>query len=383
MSATTPGPVRVLHVTSVTAANPYLNNLAAHIDRDAVHLRAVTLGPPGAFAEALERQGVVVDSLDCSARQRYPRAVRRLTRIAKRERIDIVHTHLFDPTVLGILAAKLRGARLVVTRHHSDALHRIQGAVRRRAYLAIESWISRSVDHIIAPSRMVFDTLTQREGVAPTKITVIPYGQTFERFASITRDQVAQTRADLGMESRFALVCVCRLHAEKGHRYLLEAFASFARERRDARLYLVGEGPERRRLEAAVDRLGLCPHVSFLGWRDDALTILAAADLVVHPSLQEALPSAVIEAVVLERPLVVTDVSGVRDILGDSEPHGTIVAPGNADALLSAIRAVGADPVAAAKRASGGRDRVLSTMDASRVAEAYAECYRRVAALDR
>ena len=84
-------------------------------------------------------------------------------------------------------------------------------------------------------------------------------------------------------------------------------------------MYLVGQGAEHERLQLLASELGLGRRVRFLGWRADALSILAAAEVVVHPSLHEALPSAVIEALALGRPVVATDVSSMRDILGDGQ----------------------------------------------------------------
>jgi glycosyltransferase involved in cell wall biosynthesis len=105
---------------------------------------------------------------------------------------------------------------------------------------------------------------------------------------------------------------------------------------------------------------------------------MAAADVIVHPSLQEALPSAVIEAVMLARPLVVTEVSGARDIVGDNE-HGLIVPPADAEALRQALAQVIEDPNAAAHRAVRGREFLSKYMDAGRVAREYETCYRRIA----
>ncbi len=92
---------------------------------------------------------------------------------------------------------------------------------------------------------------------------------------------------------------VSRLHPEKGHIYLFEALAALRMESPNLSCYLVGKGPERKALEESADKLGIAQSIRFLGWRDDALTILAAADLVMHPSLHEALPSALIEALAL------------------------------------------------------------------------------------
>jgi glycosyltransferase involved in cell wall biosynthesis len=372
-------PLRVLHVTNVETDNYYLNNLFAFTDPADIKFYALTLGSQGGFVEKLEEKGFKAYALDCMSRSRYPRAARRLREIILRERIDIVHTHLFEPSFVAVNVARLCGRPSVVTRHHSDMVHRIPGRWKRRGYLLAEKWISRSADHIIAPSIMVRDILVKRENVSEKKVSVIPYGQTLDRF-QFSKESIERVRSELKMGDRLAMVCVSRLFREKGHEFLFRAFSRLTRQGLDAALYLVGTGPHRSIIEALARECGIADRVRFLGWRDDALKIIAAADIVVHPSLHEALPSAVIEAIMLERPLVATDVSGVRDVLGDNQ-HGIVVPPANADALGQAIIETIDHLDQARARARRGRDFVLDYMDAGRVSRDYVACYRKVASL--
>src|SRR5205085_426354 len=179
------------------------------------------------------------------------------------------------------------------------------------------------------------------------------------------------------MEGRLALVCVARLHWEKGHRFLLESFAVLRDEGLDANLFLVGIGPDRDLLESLVRELELDNHVKFLGWRDDALVVMAAADVIVHASLQEPLPAVVTEALLLERPLVVTDVGGVRDVVGNSK-YAILIPPRNVEALHAAISWTVQNLDKARERAREGRNFILNYMSAERVAHEYFQLYRRV-----
>lgn len=370
-------PLRVLHLTNVETSNPYLNNLCDYTDRRAINYIAMTLAKEGGFTRELDRRGVQCYALDCRQRSRYPKALYKLLQIIQKERIDIVHTHLFEPTLLGVLAAKLRHCAVVVTRHHSDALYLVPNRFKRDIYLSLENWINRNAGHLIAPAETVREILVRREHVPESKISVIPYGQTLERFAAIKPERVASVRAELQMNARLALVCVARLHWEKGHRFLLEAFALLRDEGLDADLYCVGVGPDRELLENLVRELDLENHVKFLGWRDDALLVMAAADIVVHPSLQEPLPAVVLEALLLERPLVVTDVSGVRDVVGNSK-YALLIPPRNVEALHAAISWTANNPDKARERAREGRKFILDYMSAERVALEYFHLYRRV-----
>lgn len=373
-------PLRVLHVTSVVASNYYLNNLVENTDPSQAEYAVVTLSSEGPFVSDLRARGVKALALNCNRRSQYPLAIRQLCSIIRAEEIDILHTHLFDPSLIGVFVGKLARRPVIMTRHHSDAIYRISSAVRRRAYLRAERWINQGADHIIAPSKMVRDILLQWEKVPSRKVSLVPYGQTSERFACVTSDQVAEIRDHFGMTTHQALVCVARLSEEKGHTYLFEAMQSLRQDGVNCKLYLVGTGPEQSRLEAQVAARGLTDHVRFLGWREDVLQLIAAADVVVHPSLQEALPSALIEALMLERPVVATDASGASDILGRNR-YGVIVPRGDATALRDALRWTLDHRGDVEARARLGRRWLLRYMSAARVARAYVACYDRVASL--
>lgn len=375
-------PIKVLHVISVDKENYYLNNLADFSNAGEVEFSFVTLAPEGCdFVTDMRSRGRRVYGLDAMARSRYPRAYRDLARLMRELEPDIVHTHLFDPSVIGLTAAKRQKRKTVLTRHHSDAIHELPSAAKRRFYLGLENYISRNSDHIIAPSRMVREYLVEREGVPDGKVSVIPYGQTTERFDAVTPEKIAAVRSELGMEGSLALVCVSRLYHRKGHRYLFEALAELKRAGLEARVYLVGDGDHRAELESLAAGLGIAEDVRFLGWRDDALAIVAAADVIVHPSLEDALSSAVIESLMLERPIVATDISGVRDSLDDGK-YGTIVPPADAEGFRAGLEAVLADLDSARLRAKAGREYLLNYMDAGRVARAYTDVYRNLAGQD-
>jgi len=138
-------PLRVLHVTAVETSNYFLNNLARFTSREDVQLLAVTLGRPGSFVTDLEALGVRSWAMTALGRWSYPRAVLRLWQLVRRESVDILHLHLFEPTVLGLVVAALAGRPAIVTRHHSDAVHRLPVGLKRSAYSALERWVEGGI----------------------------------------------------------------------------------------------------------------------------------------------------------------------------------------------------------------------------------------------
>lgn len=370
-------PIKVLHVSNIDKANYYLRNLAAFNDPRQVEYSFATFQPEGCdFVVDLKDAAYAATGLGGVSRKGYPMAYARLAALIKKERPDIVHAHLFDPSLMALTAAKRRGIKTVLTRHHSDAIHEIASPAKRRFYLALENYISRKSDHIIAPSRTVRDYLL-KEGVTPEKVSVIPYGQTTERFDAVTDEAVAAVRHEFGMGENLSLVCNSRLFHRKGHIFLFEALSALVSDGLDATLYLVGEGEQATLKQRAVE-FGIADRVRFLGWRGDVLTIMKAADIIVHPSLEDALSSAVIEAVMLEKPIVATDISGVRDTLDDGK-YGEIVEPANAASFRKGLEKTVKEIDLARERARKGRKYLLEYMDAGRVSDEYLRVYREVA----
>jgi len=324
----------------------------------------------------LER-GLSVSNLGPLNKMRFPLAFFHLWRTLRNEDPDVVHTHLFDPTYLGLLAAKMQGRKTVVTRHHSDAVHVLEPRLKRSFYLGLERQNNRRADHIIALSGMVREYVVDREGTPAEKVSLIPNPQTVERYDKITDDVISHKRLELGMDQQLSMVCVSRLYPRKGHEYLFEALVPLRRAGINLKLFLVGSGDYRGHLEKRVNELGIEKNIEFLGYRDDALEIMAAADLIVHPSLEDALSQALIESLMLSKPIIATDISGASDIL-DAGKYGTLVAPADAADLQTAISDTIQNLDIARERAKDGRKYLLEYMDAQRVADEYCAIYRRV-----
>jgi glycosyltransferase involved in cell wall biosynthesis len=140
------------------------------------------------------------------------------------------------------------------------------------------------------------------------------------------------------------------------------------------RWLVVGDGAERAALEARVGAAGLGRHVTFTGWRRDALDLMAATDVVVQPTLQEAFSQVMGEAMWLERPLVMTDVSGATDIIEDGR-NGFVVPKRDPSALGSAIVRLHADEQLRRDVAAAGRRWVTTELTPERIVPRYEAVY--------
>jgi glycosyltransferase involved in cell wall biosynthesis len=145
------------------------------------------------------------------------------------------------------------------------------------------------------------------------------------------------------------VVCVGRLAPQKDHATAIRALASVP----DACLAVVGDGPSRASLEASAADAGLADRVVFTGARDDARSVLGAADVALLPSRWEGLPLVALEAAAAGVPLVATSVRGIRELLTDGR-DALLVPPGDAGALARAVTRVLVEPGLSARLVEGG-----------------------------
>lgn len=309
------------------------------------------------------------------SRAAAPHAAVQLARILRDWRADILHTHHYDQAVIGLAATRLNPrTRLVVGRHYSDAIHRLASPVKKRALLGVEQLVNRAAARIVAPSTYIREILSGWQGVEPAKIDLIPYGFEAEKYSAPDAADVRRLRAEFGLDGRFVLGTFARLHEEKGHRFMASALKQ-VRERVPNVLWLVvGEGPERAGLERQLEEDGLAASARLVGWRRDAISIMAAADAVVQPTLQEAFSQAMVEALWMRKALVITDVSGAPDIIEDGR-NGLLVPRGDAAALAAAVIRLARDADLRARLGEAGRAHVEERLDIGKIIRLYEESY--------
>lgn len=372
--------LKVLQIAEIPFDNYYMNNLIDFLDKDLFDFVFINFGlEDSSYAKAITSRGYKIYSLPPDPRRHLFRSICKVWWICRKERPDLVHAHLFFPSLIGLLVAKSQGLRTILTRHYSVSIHELQPRIKKVFYLAMQWIINGCADHIIAPSKLVKKCLMDLESVQEDKISLIPYGQRMERF-HIEDARIVSKRRELNMDGYFTMAVIGRLFDKKGHMFLFEALSSLIGEYPKLKLYLAGDGPHRGQFEEAVKSFGLEEHVIFLGWRHDALDIIAACDLIVHPSLEEALPSAVIESLMLKKVIIATDVGGIRDILDDGR-YGIIIQPGNSEELRVAIKYAIDNYDSLSKVAQQGRDYLLEYMGAEKVAKQHEFLYRKIAGI--
>jgi glycosyltransferase involved in cell wall biosynthesis len=258
----------------------------------------------------------------------------------------------------------------------------------------VERALARVTTAIITLSPRLEVELRERFRIAPAnRFRIIPLGRELGALESCA-ERRGELRAELGLGAEVPLIgCVGRLVPIKDHHTLLEAFAGLSCEV-PARLVIVGDGQLGPALEAQAEQLGVGARVHFLGWRSDLPGIYADLDLLALSSRNEGTPLAIIEAFAAGCPVVATRVGGVADLFSDAladEPlssqarverraEGSLVEPGDPEALRAALAAWIADPTGRLRAASAarvaGRQYRAETL-AERMAQLYRELLAR------
>ncbi len=334
--------IRILEFADVINKADFIDTIVQNIDRERFEVSVCVRSEDHNIARPEFPADVKYRFLPGNSRKDAIQTAWKLSRLLKEWKIDVIHAHHFEPGFVAYLATRFYPkTKLVIGRHYSDTIYRQPSAIKQKALLTVEGLMNNGAERIVVPSKFIFDILV-RQGVPAEKIDIVFYGTEPAKYASVTESAAANIREEFGLEEKIAFATFGRLHHEKGIRYLLEAAAKLVRRYPSAMILIVGEGPERKVLEAKIRELGLTAHVTFAGWRTDATAIMAAADVIVHPSLSEAFSQVMCEALWMAKPLIISDVSGAIDIIDGS--NGRIVPKANPDALFNAMAELVTDP---------------------------------------
>jgi len=357
----------VLHVTQPTeggVARTVVDLVAAQVDAGwRVGVAAPEGGPLLAAAGARGAQ-IMSWSAGRAPDGRVPGEALALRRLVARFRPDVVHLHSSKSGLAGRLA--LRGRVPTIFQPHAWSFHAQRGVV---AGLAVrwERAAARWTDMVVCVSE---DERRQGAEIGVTAtLRSLPNAVDLERLRPGDRDAA---RRQLGLADAPTVVTVGRLCRQKGQDLLLQAWPAVLAQLPQARLVLVGDGPD-----AAALRAWAPAGVLFAGQRSDVACWLAAADVVALPSRWEGMAFALLEAMAAARCVVATDVEGVREALGPGTT--AVVVPEDPPALARALVDRLRDPRSAAEEGARARRRAERHHDLRAWSAAMLELTRGVA----
>jgi glycosyltransferase involved in cell wall biosynthesis len=327
----------------------------------------IEIGPGGGAGEGMGGLPAfaVAEMADLPRPARDLAAVLRLRRLLRGWAPDLVHAHGLRAGAFAALAGAGQPYRLVVTVHNAPPVTR----PARVVHAALERLTARRADAVTWVSGDLAARMRRAGARDGGRAVVAAPG-----FAPPEAGQVAAAREDLGGADHPAVFAVGRLAEQKGFAVLIDAAGRWQDRDPCPRLAIAGEGPLAGALARQARALGV--PVRFLGRRHDVPALMAAADVVVVPSLWDGQPLVVQEVLRSGRPLVASRVGGIPDLTG--EDGALLVTGGDAGALAEAVLSLLNDPCSAARLRTAATERSNLLPDSGDAVDSAVALYRRV-----
>jgi glycosyltransferase involved in cell wall biosynthesis len=302
-----------------------------------------------------------------------------LARYLRHEGIDLVHTHQRRAHLVGRTAALLAGRAVISTIHgHFETESGWRAAVLRKLDYLTARALNARVLLVCEAQRQAY---LRHSGLPTERLQTCLNGVDTNVFRP---DQAARERLRAALNvspETLLLVTTANRRAGKGLEILLEAAAHLRARVPEARLFIAGDRTDDAELQAHAAALGLGETSRLLGQRSDVPALLAAADIYVHPSIFDVLPTSVLEAMATERPVVATQVGGVPEMVRHGRT-GLLVPPGSPADLADAIAQL-REPTLRAAMGAEGRAWVQTQANRELWLDHHQQLYRQVTARHR
>lgn len=364
-----PTACHILHSLNVGGAEMLAAQLARKL-RDSYRCVFACLDELGTLGAELRADGFQVEVLG-----RRPGVdwlcVYRLARLICRERIDLLHAHQYTPFFYSMMARFVAKKAPVLFTEHG---RHFPDYPRRKRMLVNRLLLGRR-DRVVGVGQAVRQALIANEGIPARRVSVIYNGIDARAFSNNAGER-ASVRQKMGVgPNDFLIVQVARLDYLKDHATAIRALARVKAKNAATRLVLIGEGPERDKIEAEMHRLDLAEHVRFLGLRQDVARCLSAADLFLLTSISEGIPLTVIEAMSAGLPVVATRVGGVPEVVEEGRT-GMLADAGDDADLADCILRLAGDVDRRRSMGERGAERARRLFSQSRMHADYSELYR-------
>ncbi len=314
--------LQVITPSKVAGAERSTTSLCEHLVR-AGHEVIVACKAGSELIPVMRDVGLDVRGVEMSGKLNFA-AIPRLAQLARKERVDVIHTHLSTAAQWGCFTGQFLGIPAVA---HVRALN------QQHCY--------QLADRIIAVSQAVKDHLVA-QGTDGHRIDVVYNGIDPERYYMPMPEAEAKARLGFTPE-QVVFGIVGHLSARKGHTVFLDAFARIANDLPEAAALFVGEGVQREALEQQARDLGIASRVIFAGFQGDVLPYYAAMDVVVLPAVSiEGLGRVTLEGGLLGRPAIGSDMGGIPETIREGET-GYVVPAGDALTLADRMGRLGGD----------------------------------------
>lgn len=381
-------PLRIMHIITRmilggAQENTLLTLRAQSETEDVCLVAGPTTGPEGTLVPDIHAAGIEYIEVPSLLRAvnlfREREAYHALGGIIRSWKPDVVHTHSSKAGILGRCAAWAEGVPCVVHTIHGLPFHPYQAFPIRLLYIGLERFAARRCHRIACVADAMRDKALAAGIGHPGLYTTVYSGMELEPFLAPTEPRDA-IRARYGFSPDDVVIGkVARLFELKGHEDLLAVFARLAGDYPRARLFFVGDGLWRQRLQARAAALGVGDRVTWAGLvpRTEVADTLHAMDMLVHCSLREGLARVLPQAFLSYLPVVSYDIDGAREVVEDGVT-GRLVPAQDLATLEAAIRGMLSEPVQAKAWAREGRARCRSRFDWRTMGAALLDVYREI-----
>lgn len=282
------------------------------------------------FEAQFAQQKIKVIRLSCR-NHRILHILSRLIPVLRAEKPAVLFAWLFPCIITGGIAAKLTGVKNIISN--------LRGPDLKKKYkkVLMDRLISKLYTGHIAVSQSVADVFSTREKYNKTKIKVIENGLAQSGIKKLTKTDIAAEKVKLKINNEdFVIGTVGRLYIEKNQQLLIKALPLINKYIPNVKLLLVGDGPYRATLENLVFDLGLRGQVVFAGWQTDTYKYLQLMDIYALPSWYEGHPGSILQAWLMQLPVVATKVTGTRDLVVDGK-NGLLVSKTNPEEMANVL----------------------------------------------
>lgn len=312
--------------------------------------------------EFAAQRGLQTHAIPCKGRFDWG-VVRHIRSLVSQRAIGIVHSHGYKANIYSYFSLRGLPVIRVATCHNWPA-----GARILQLYAKIDRVFLKAFDAISTPSPLVARLLV-RAGVAASKVRVIGNGVNMSRFSD------SEPRLAREIDGSPLIGLVGRLTTQKGGFVLLRAAKTILIRFPKAKIVFVGDGPARAELTSFAASLGIADSVVFAGVRDDMPGVYASLDVVTLPSLEEAMPMCLLEAMAARRPVVATNVGAVPEIVHQGVT-GYLVDPGDTAALADGVLSMLENRAMAGGIAGCAYEHVLKHHSNEVMTSSYVSLYR-------
>ena len=340
-------------------------DLATRLPQDQYAVTVVCLksSPTPIWREELAAAGVELVQLNKKIKL-DPTCVWRLATWLKRNRPDILHTHLFGGDFYGRLAGRLAGIAHIISTEHN--LNFSEGWLRRR----LKAWTAPLTERVVAVSQTVLEYAQKYEGVAKEQGQVIYNGVPLEKFIN---HQIGDSSTDKKGQP-IIVGSLGRLSQQKNWPALIAA-AQYLPD--NVVINIAGIGPDKQRLQKMIDSLGLTKQVKLIGWQSNTAEFLKKLNIFVLPSFGEGLPVCLLEAGASGLPVIASNIPSNQEIIIDQK-NGLLFDPHNSKELADKIILLTSQPQLAEELASRLGQLVEEKFSFAGMLENYQQLYRQL-----